>query len=92
MGLFKKVVRWYKLNHGVGDTMLTAGAELRPCPHCAAETPVYRTTYDSSGNPVSFTVCLWCAGLIEYSGAVGHPHDPYASVQELRADPPHLNR
>lgn len=89
MGLITRVVRWYKLTYGVGDTMLSAGAELLPCPHCGAETPVYHTTYDATGDPVSFSVCLWCEGLIEYSTAVGHPHHPYATAQELRAEPSH---
>lgn len=58
MGLVQNVVRWYKLNHGIGKQMLDNGAELMPGPYCEAETPVFQSTYDSSGLLILFSVCL----------------------------------
>ncbi len=88
MSLIQYVVRWYRLNCGVGKQMLDQGAELRSCPHCTEETPVYRSGYDSLGNPISFSVCLWCDGLIEYSDGVSRPHAPYATTRDLQGDRP----
>jgi hypothetical protein len=86
MGLVHRVLRWYKLNYGVGNTMLAEGAELLACPHCETDTPIYRSAYDSAGDPVSFSVCLWCGGLIEYSDLSGRPHEPYVSARDLQLD------
>lgn len=86
MGLLHRMVRWYKFNYGIGNAMRSAGAELLPCPHCDTETPIYRSTYDSTGDPISFSICLWCDGFIEYSDTIGRPHEPYASVQEIQLD------
>ncbi|ADB63351.1 hypothetical protein Htur_4550 (plasmid) [Haloterrigena turkmenica DSM 5511] len=88
MGLVQNVVRWYKLNHGVGKQMLDRGAELLSCPHCHEETPIFRSSYDSLGNPLSFSVCLWCDGLVEYSDGVSQPHAPYATARDLQGDRP----
>lgn len=86
MKLIYRMVRWLKLNYGVGKTMCTNGAEVLSCPHCDHETPVYRSDYDSTGAPLSFSVCLWCDGLIEYGGATMDPHEPYASAKDLQTD------
>ena len=69
MGLVERVIRWYRFERGVGKRMLERDAERMPCPYCERETPVFRSTYDSSGLPTPSNVCLWCHGLIEYSGA-----------------------
>ena len=69
MGLIHKAVRWYKLNRGRGREMRTRGAIVATCPHCHNDTPVFQTEYDLQGNPLSFSVCVWCEGYIEYDGA-----------------------
>lgn len=89
VGLIQKVVRWYRFNHGIGKQMLNQGAELLPCPHCGRETPVFRSVYDSAGMPISFSVCLWCDGFIEYSGASLQPHEPYATARDLQTEGQH---
>lgn len=86
MGLVQNVVHWYKLNHGVGKQMVDNGAEHMVCPYCDAETPVFQSTYNSSGLPISFSVCLWCDGIIEYSGASLQPHEPYATARDLQTE------
>jgi hypothetical protein len=86
MGLIHNAVRWYRFNHGDGKRMLDRGAELMRCPYCEEETPIYRSAYDSTGMPISFSVCLWCEGILEYSGASRHPHEPYATAREIRAE------
>lgn len=85
MEFVREAVRWYRLNRGVGKRMLSEGAELLPCPHCERKTPVYRSAYDATGDPISFSVCLWCMGLIEYSGVSRRPHEPYATAKEIQA-------
>jgi hypothetical protein len=69
--------------------MVEAGATPMRCPHCDAETPIYASEYDTAGNPVSFTVCLWCGGIVEFSEMTEAPHEPYATTGDLpmnRAD------
>jgi len=46
--------------------MRERGATVVQCPRCGNETPVYETSYDASGEPLSFSVCLWCSGYVEY--------------------------
>lgn len=84
MNPIQRLVRWYKLNYGIGNAMLEEGAELLPCPHCETRTPVYTSTYDSAGEPVSFTVCPWCTGLIELREPKRDPHEPYRGSRERR--------
>lgn len=84
MEFIQNVVRWYKLNRGIGKRMLDQGAELMPCPYCESETPVFRSAYNSTGMPISFSVCLWCEGILEYSGASRRPHEPYATARDLQ--------
>lgn len=87
MNPVRPLVRWYKLSHGVGKEMRDRGAELMACPHCGDDTPVYRSAYDSAGTPLSFTVCLWCEGLIEYSGPTDEAHEPYATIRDSQDRP-----
>ncbi|WP_435196402.1 hypothetical protein [Natronomonas sp. EA1] len=86
MRFLHELIRWYKLNHGIGKAMCAAGAEIMACPHCGDGTPIYRSAYDSGGTPLSFTVCLWCEGFIEYSPTLGRPHEPYASARDVRLE------
>ena len=86
MEIVRQVIEWYRFNRGVGKRMLDDGAEPMPCPHCERETPVFRSSYDSTGDPTSFSVCCWCGGLIEYSGASRRPHEPYATAREIQAE------
>ena len=88
MGILQTAIRWYRLNHGGGKRMLEHGAELLPCPHCETETPVFESTYDADGMPGSFSVCLWCDGLIEYDPAVARPHEPYVITDDSRTEEP----
>lgn len=81
-----RVVRWVKLNHGVGKEMRSHGAEILSCPHCDRDTPVFRTEYSSTGTPISFSVCLWCDGVIEYGPGAARPHEPYATARDIQAD------
>ncbi|MDY6817184.1 MAG: hypothetical protein SVG88_00875 [Halobacteriales archaeon] len=74
--------QWYRLNWGMGKQMRQAGATIRQCPHCQEPTPVFESEYDTDDDPITFTVCLWCDGLIEYRPDVSQPYPPYAS-QEL---------
>ena len=85
MGLLHTVVRWYKLNRGRGKEMRARGAILATCPHCDHDTPVFRTEYDSHGHPLSFSVCVWCTGYIEYDGTTATAHEPYATIQEIQS-------
>ncbi|MFB6130559.1 MAG: hypothetical protein ABEJ28_07040 [Salinigranum sp.] len=64
--------------------MLAAGATPMCCPHCGAETPVYESDYDESGDPVSFSVCLWCDGLVEFDARTGEVHEPYEDPAGVR--------
>jgi hypothetical protein len=84
MGLIHRAVRWYKLNLGRGKEMRTQGAIVASCPHCGNDTPVFHTEYDSHGDPLSFSVCVWCAGYIEYDGTTATAHEPYATIQEIQ--------
>ena len=84
MGLIHKAVRWYKLNRGRGNEMRTQGALVASCPHCENDTPVFLTEYDSHGNPLSFSVCVWCEGYIEYDGTTATAHEPYATIKEIQ--------
>ena len=56
--------------------MREKGATIRACPHCHQRTPIYRSKYTTAGEPLTFTVCLWCDGLIEYPRA-NSPQKPY---------------
>lgn len=84
MRVIHSVRRWYKLNHGRGKEMRENGAEILSCPHCEDDTPVYQTEYGSDGTPVSFSVCIWCEGPIEYGELSEQPHEPYLSVAEAQ--------
>lgn len=86
MEIIHTMVRWYKFNYGVGREMRAQGAEVMPCPYCGHDTAVYQSDYDPTGDPISFSVCLWCEGFIEYSGATTRPHEPYATVRDLQTD------
>jgi hypothetical protein len=79
MGTIHNVVRWYKLAWGRGRQMRQRGAIVETCPHCEKDTPVFRTEYDSRGNPLSFVVCVWCDGFIEYDGKTATVREPYAA-------------
>lgn len=83
MGIVHKIVRWYKLTYGTGKEMCENGARIAPCPHCGNDTPVYRSSYDSKGEPLSFSVCVWCDGLIEQRPDALAPHSPYATREEI---------
>ena len=85
MGLIYRLRRWVKLGFGTGKSMREAGATVSPCPHCGRETPVYRSEYNRSGDPVSFSVCVWCRGFIEWSSGAAASHEPYASADEIQA-------
>lgn len=85
MRVFHKLIHWYRLNHGIGEKMRDKGAVLMPCPHCEAKTYVYRSQYDETGMPISFSICLWCEGVIEYGGLDIFPTEPYRS-HERRAE------
>lgn len=89
MGLVQNVVRWYKLTYGVGKQMVADGAELMSCPYCEAKTPVFQSAYNSAGLPISFSLCLWCDGFLEYSGASLQPHEPYATARDVQAEERH---
>ncbi len=89
MRIVQNVIRWYRLNHGVGKEMLESGAELMPCPYCEKETPVFQSTYNSAGLPILFSVCLWCDGFIEFSGASLEPHEPYATAHDPQTEERH---
>ncbi|WP_225333624.1 hypothetical protein [Halomicrobium urmianum] len=84
MGLLHTLRKWYALRLGSGREMRENGATLHPCPHCERETPVFETEYDRDGRPVSFTVCLWCRGLIEYGELSAEPHEPFLSAGEAQ--------
>jgi hypothetical protein len=84
MLLIHRLRQWYIFQYGRGKTMRDHGATLLPCPHCGNETPVYHSSYDTAGNPIDFSVCLWCEGLIEYSGMTTDPHEPYASAKDVQ--------
>lgn len=84
MGLVHDAIKWYSFTRGVGKQMLDHGATLMPCPHCEKETPVFQSAYNSAGLPISFSVCRWCDGIIEHSGATRHPHEPYATAREIQ--------
>lgn len=86
MGILHSVARWYKLTHGSGKRMQADGAAVLACPHCECATPVYQSDYNARGEPVSFTVCLWCKQCIEYNDAVGEPQKPYADTAQQQAD------
>lgn len=77
--------KWFKLNLGRGKAMCENGADVRSCPYCENDTPVYRTEYGSDGTPVSFSVCVWCQGLIEYGELSDEPHEPYLSAADAQA-------
>jgi len=85
MGIIHRLVRWVKLTRGVGREMRERGATVQPCPHCGNDTPVYRSAENDAGEPTSFSVCLWCEGLIEYGSIALAPHHPYASTEEIMA-------
>lgn len=84
MELVHDIRKWYMLNWGRGKKMRENGAEMLPCPHCREETPVYQSKYGSDGRPVSFSVCLWCYGMIEHSKLRTAPHEPYLSANEAQ--------
>lgn len=84
MGLVHDLRKWYSLNWCQGKAMRENGAEILPCPHCGAETPVYQSDYGNDGWPMSFSVCLWCNGAIEYSELGSDPHEPYLSTKEAQ--------
>ena len=86
MQFIHRLKRWYSFNRGRGREMLAAGATPRQCPHCGVETPVYRSSYDRTGSPVSFSVCLWCDGFIELDDLSNEPREPYATPTELRVN------
>lgn len=86
MEFLREAIGWYRLNRGVGKRMRDDGAQPMPCPHCARETPVFRSSYDATGDPTSFSVCCWCRGLIEYGGSSSRPHAPYATAKEIQAE------
>jgi hypothetical protein len=85
MGVVDRLRRWYVLTFGRGKRMLEHGAEVEPCPHCGDETPVYRSSYDRWLDPVTFSVCLWCDGLIEYDDRAVSPRPPFTSPGEVHA-------
>lgn len=84
MRVIHAVRKWYKLNLGRGRAMRRNGAVIRSCPHCEEATPVYRTEYGSGGAPVSFSICLWCDGPIEFGDPSDQPHEPYLSATEAQ--------
>jgi len=84
VGLLHTLRKWYALRLGSGREMRENGATLHPCPHCERETPVFETQYGRDGRPVTFTVCLWCQGLIEYSELSTEPHEPFLSAGEAQ--------
>lgn len=55
--LIKKISRWWKMNVGIGKTMLDHGADMTECPHCGERTPAYSSAGSSSD-------CLFCGGSI----------------------------
>lgn len=85
MSLIHRLHRWYVLKRGLGRAMLERGATIKVCPHCEQETPVYRSEYNDQGDPVTFTVCLWCGGFMELSGLSSRPHPPYAKAKDVQA-------
>ena len=86
MKLVETVKQWYSLTHGRGKRLLDQGAELMVCPFCEEETPIFQSEYNTAGMPVSFSVCLWCEGVIEYSEGAVAPHEPYATARDLQAE------
>jgi len=84
MEIVHKVLRWYRLNRGRGKEMRAQGATIAPCPHCENDTPVFHTEYDSRGNRLSFSVCVWCEGYIEYDGTTATAHEPYVTIREIQ--------
>lgn len=62
------------------------GAEVMACPHCGRGTPVFRSDYDRTGTPLSFTVCLWCEGYLEWNGYTGKAHKPYTGLKRVRTN------
>jgi hypothetical protein len=80
--------RWYRLHRGQAKQMRNRGAVVRSCPHCCQRTPVYHSKYTSVGEPLTFTVCLWCDGLIEYQRANSpqKPYTPRHSTRKPRSD------
>lgn len=62
------------------------GANVMACPHCGHDTPVFESEYDRARNPISFTVCLWCDGYIEWNGCSETPHVPYEQVTEVQTN------
>ena len=81
-----RLKRWYSFNYGRAKEMVEAGATPMRCPHCDAETPLYVTEYDAAGEPVSFTVCLWCDGFVEFDEAADAPREPYAAGGDRRVN------
>lgn len=65
--------------------MREAGATVELCPHCGKDTPVYPSSYGADGAPLSFSVCVWCEGIVEYGPDAATPHDPYAGAEAIRA-------
>lgn len=84
MGIIHEVLRWYKLKRGRGREMRASGAVVATCPHCERDTPVFATEYDTHGDPLSFSVCVWCEGFIEYDGTTATAHEPYATLEEIQ--------
>lgn len=69
--------RWLKLEHGRGRAMRDAGASVVACPLCSRDTPVYVTPYTPDGEPLLFSVCVWCGGHIEWPGTAVRPREAY---------------
>lgn len=84
MGILHKAIRWYKLNRSRGKEMRMQGAVVATCPHCRNDTPVFHTEYNSYGTPLSFSVCVWCEGFIEYDGTTATAHEPYTTIKEIQ--------
>lgn len=80
MGFVYAFRRWRKLNRGHGRAMRDAGAAVMACPHCGNDTPIYRSEYDADRRALSFSVCVWCEGYIEYDGTT--PRTPYATEHD----------
>lgn len=85
MGIIHALIRWYRLNHGIGKAMDENGAELVSCPYCGNETYVYRSQYNDIEMPTVFSVCLWCDGIIESGKRNKYPSEPFGS-RERRAE------
>lgn len=73
-----RLKRWYSFNYGRARAMVEAGATPMRCPHCDEETPLYASEYGGSGDPLTFTVCLWCEGFVEFDEEARTTHEPYA--------------